>query len=264
MTTSPPPNALLAARAEIDEIDAQMHALLMRRAGIVSRIEAAKGVTPGRSAYRPAREADMMRRLAARHHGPFPLPATEHIWREIITAFIRLQAPFTVQLGSRATSFRDLARFQFGATTPLEAHDGPDGAIAALRERAMDVALVPAGDETSAAWWQGLGMEEDPPLIVARVPFLLGAVALPSAFVVARIMPEATGQDRSLIAFDAPSDMAPDDIAMQVPGAIAIASRISAHRHHILATLPGFLDRALPLPPGARFVGSYAIPLSSE
>lgn len=264
MTTPKPENALATARAEIDAIDAEMHALLMRRAGIVARIEAAKGVSAGRSAYRPAREADMMRRLAARHRGPFPLAAAEHIWREIITAFIRLQAPFSVHLASRQTAFRDLARFQFGSTTPLETHEGPEAAIAALRERAMDLALIPADGETSAAWWQSLGAGPDPALVVARVPFLLGAISLPLAYVVARIAPEASGQDRSLIALRGPVDQAPEEIAATLSAAAVLAARIDGAEHHVLAAIPGLLAAKAALPAHARFVGVYALPLSSE
>lgn len=261
--TSPTPD-LAAARAEIDAIDAEMHALLMRRAGIVARIEAAKRVAPGRSAYRPAREADMMRRLVERHRGPFPLASAEHIWREIITAFIRLQAPFTVHLGAEAPEFRDLARFQFGATTTLAQHGDASSAIAALAGRPADLALVPVGDDASGVWWERLGHGADAALVVARIPFLLGAVTLPSAYVVAHVVPEPSGGDRTLYAITGPVTEAPEELAAKVEGAVPIAARIADGDHHVLAGVAGFRPAEAPLPVHVRRVGAYAVPLRTE
>lgn len=264
MTPTPANDALTIARAEIDAIDHEMHRLLMCRAGIVARIEAAKKVEPGRSAYRPAREADMMRRLALRHHGPFPLAATEHIWREIITTFIHLQAPFTVHLASRTLAFRDLARFQFGSTTPLELHDEALPAICALKRPAKDLALVPIEDGINSAWWRELGHEPNPIFILARLPFFPGTLALPDAFVIGRVKPEATGQDRSLVALFGPTTTAPETIAEIVPGATAIASHIESGVCHVLASVPGMFSPAPSQQDYARFVGAYALPQASE
>jgi hypothetical protein len=51
--------------------------------------------TPG-TAFRPDREADMMRRMVMRHRGALPLTTVEHIWREVITTFTAMQAPFAI------------------------------------------------------------------------------------------------------------------------------------------------------------------------
>jgi chorismate mutase len=264
MPAAGPTPELIAARAELDAIDAEVHALILKRAGAIARIEAAKKVAPGRSSYRPAREADMMRRLAARHRGPFPLASAEHIFREIITAFIRLQSPFAVQLGTRSIETRDLARFQFGASTPLIAHDDPAAAIAALETRAADLALVPAGDDGAGPWWEALGHGAEPALIVARVPFLLGTVSLPPAYVVGRVAVEPTGDDRTLLAIIGGADEAPEALAARVPNAKPVAARLVGARHHVLATVPGFLGADDPLPEGVRRVGAYAAPVTTE
>ena len=128
----------------------------------------------------------------------------------------------------------------------------------------MDVALIPADDETSAPWWQSLGQGSEPALIVARIPFLLGSLALPSAYVVARITPEPTGQDRSLLAFTGSVFQAAHDIAKAVPNATPIAERVDGEIHHVLAAIHGLITKDQTLPDNARFVGAYALPQASE
>jgi len=84
-------------RGEIDEIDTALHDLIMRRAAIVENIAAAKGEQTA-SGMRPAREAEILRRLVARHSGPFPRASLVRIWREIISAVTAMQGPYSVAL----------------------------------------------------------------------------------------------------------------------------------------------------------------------
>ena len=70
MTTSPPPT-LADLRREIDRIDEAMHRLLMERGDIIDTLIATKKTAESGSAFRPAREADIMKRLVRpkAHHG---------------------------------------------------------------------------------------------------------------------------------------------------------------------------------------------------
>ena len=64
MTQRPPaPPSLQELRKEIDAIDAEMHRLLMARGDIIDRLIQVKQTQEVGSAFRPAREADMMRHL---------------------------------------------------------------------------------------------------------------------------------------------------------------------------------------------------------
>ena len=74
-------------RQEIDRIDEEMHRLLMARGDIISTLISVKKTQEVGSAFRPARETDMMRRLVERHKGVLPLDTVESIWRVIISAF---------------------------------------------------------------------------------------------------------------------------------------------------------------------------------
>src|SRR5260221_13389539 len=97
MSQSPPaPPSLAELRKEIDAIDEGMHRLLMQRGDITDRLIRVKQTEEVGSAFRPAREADMMRRLVERHRGILPLDTGESIWRVIISTFTYAQAPFSV------------------------------------------------------------------------------------------------------------------------------------------------------------------------
>src|SRR5688572_24394160 len=111
-------------RREIDRIDETMHALLMERGEIIDTLIATKGTAESGSAFRPAREADMMRRLVERHHGLLPLDTVESIWRVIIATFTYVQAPFVLHadLTSGDVAMRDTSRFHFGFTVPFVTH----------------------------------------------------------------------------------------------------------------------------------------------
>src|SRR3546814_15977852 len=86
-------------RREIDEIDDAIHDLLMRRTELARQIGRAKG--QGAVFMRPGREARVLRRLVARHTGPFPKPVVTRIWREILPGFPRLQGPFAARPEAR-------------------------------------------------------------------------------------------------------------------------------------------------------------------
>ena len=90
------PRTLAELRAEIDRIDAAMHALLIERSSVIDALIKVKGTGLPGAAFRPAREADMMRRLVKRHRGALPLTTAEHIWRVIIATFTHMQAAYGV------------------------------------------------------------------------------------------------------------------------------------------------------------------------
>src|SRR6202048_3535525 len=171
MTDTPPPLAEL--RREIDRIDEAMHRLLLERGEIIGRLIKAKRASESGSAFRPAREADMMRRLVERHHGILPLDTAESIWRVIIATFTYVQAPFRVHadLSAGDAAMRDSERFHFGFTVPLVTHMGASGVVAAVARSQGDLGLVPAiAIAGSGAWWTAL--EGNAPKIIARLPFL--------------------------------------------------------------------------------------------
>ncbi|WP_152045057.1 chorismate mutase [Aureimonas psammosilenae] len=166
------PQRLGQLRAMIDAIDESVHRLLIQRASVIDELIEAKGTAKNGAAFRPGREADMMRRLAARHSGNLPLVAVEHLWREIISTFTALQAPFRVRFATEgdAVAMTEAARFTFGFTVPAEALESSDEVVAWMEEGGTDkLGLVPI-EAKSGSWWEGLASAQ----IVARLPFLHG------------------------------------------------------------------------------------------
>ena len=197
---SPPdaPKPTLAdLRREIDRIDEAMHRLLMERGDIIDTLIATKKTAESGSAFRPAREADMMKRLVERHRGLLPLDTVESIWRVIISTFTYVQAPFSVHadLSPGEAAMRDSARFHFGFTVPFISHIGASGVVAAIAASRGDIGLVPATTAISP-WWAALE-GDDAPKIIARLPFVERAdhpAALP-VFGIARPNPDALVTD---------------------------------------------------------------------
>ena len=189
------PPSLADLRREIDLIDERVHRLLMDRGEIIDRLIAVKHTQETGSAFRPAREADMMRRLVDRHSGILPLDTVESIWRVIIATFTYVQAPFSVHadLSAGDAAMRDSARFHFGFTVPFVPHMGAASVVAAVSDSKGDLGLVPAFAMTGVgAWWSALEFDAAPK-IIARLPFVDRAdhpAAVP-VFVVSRAAPDA-------------------------------------------------------------------------
>ncbi len=201
-------------RGEIDEIDGAIHDLVMRRAALAARIGALKdesaraGGTPG--AYlRPGREAIVLRRLAARHSGPFPLSSLVRLWREIMASLLRLQGPFSVAAFTMADNpgYWDLARDHYGSATPLMACQTPLQVLREVADGRSTVGVLPFPEEGEAApWWPlMIGARGNEPRVIARLPFVSSAngtgawASQVSALAIACLTPEQTGDDRSLL-----------------------------------------------------------------
>lgn len=190
-------------RREIDDIDDAMHDLLMRRATVAERIRAVKRDAGG-GVFRPGREAEILRRLAARHVGALPRDVVIRVWREIISAFIGLQGPFAVSAwDGGGNGCADLAREHFGSVAPLTRHQSVRGVLRAVAEGGATVGVLPLPQEGEPdPWWPALAGAEPRVRICARIPFGAGGTARgdrSGALVVSVGEPEPSGGDRSLL-----------------------------------------------------------------
>lgn len=198
--------ALSELRGRIDAIDAEMHSLLMQRGAVIDSLIRIKGTSRPGAAFRPGREADMMRRLVERHDGALPLATVEHIWREIITTFTRMQAPFdlAIDVSVEPDAMRDLARFYFGFSVAIAPIAGPAAVIAHVAETS-DLGLVAIDQPASAgAWWRGLTAAAAP-RITGVLPFIRAAsrpANLP-AFIISPRLSDPTPAELTLYAADA-------------------------------------------------------------
>ena len=139
-------------RTEIDAIDDEIHNLLMSRTELVTKIGKLKESAGNHTfSLRPAREAAIMRRLAAQHKGPFPLSALIKIWRELLSGTVRVQTPFSVAVcdGGDPVSYRVLVRDQFSGAL-VKSFSRPEEATAEVDSGTSAVAVVPLPARNSA------------------------------------------------------------------------------------------------------------------
>ncbi|MFZ0600857.1 MAG: chorismate mutase, partial [Roseiarcus sp.] len=172
--SQPSQPTLADLRVEIDRIDSQMHELLMERGRVIDRLIEIKTSQGGGSAFRPAREASMMRAIVERHRGRLPLDTVESIWRVIISTFTYVQAPYSihVDVSGGDAAMRDSARFHFGFTTPCTPHFGAAEVIRAVADSVGDLGMFAVnGGPGAGAWWTKLAPAEAPK-IIARLPFV--------------------------------------------------------------------------------------------
>ncbi len=204
-----PDTDLAGLRAEIDRIDDRVHDLLMRRTALAGKVRKAKRNADA-IAYRPAREATILRRLVHRHKGPLPKTVLTRIWREVMTATLRLQGPFAVAVYAPdgIGPYRDLARDHFGGAMPATLHQSTRSVVTAVTESNATVGVVPLPiDDETDPWWPALTeYAGDGPWIVARLP-VARLVEGPDALVIGPIGHEATGLDRSYLMIRASIDV---------------------------------------------------------
>jgi chorismate mutase len=172
--SEPAAASLAKLRVEIDRIDLEMHALLMERGRIIDSLIEIKTRQGGGSAFRPGREAAMMRALAERHRGLLPLDTVEGIWRIIISTFTYVQSPYRVHIDVSGgdAAIRDSARFHFGFTVPCVPHMSAGGVIDGVADAAGDLGMFAlAGGPGVGAWWMRFTPREAPK-VIARFPFV--------------------------------------------------------------------------------------------
>lgn len=188
-------SGLAALRAEIDAADEAIHDAIMRRTETVARIGGDKRAQDA-AVHRPAREAQIARRLLARHEGVFPPASLMRIWRELIAASVCQQGRFVVCVADDEAA--GAAREHFGTATPqTRAHDP----LKPVLDGEAEAALLPWPASLQAGnWWLRLVVARErgaDAAVLWRLPFAGGA---PRWLVVGRGLVGDSGDDRTLVA----------------------------------------------------------------
>lgn len=188
-------------RQRIDAIDDQIHDLIMRRAAMIGDVRRTKAVQS--ASYRPAREAEILRRLVRRHQGPLPAQVLVRIWREMISASVRMQGDFGIAVyapdGSQALV--DLTRDHFGHSAPITTHHSALGVVRSIRDGLASVGILPVPEHSQEDRWWPIIADAPPdlrPLIAARIPFASTGAGI-AALVIGNIEHEPTGADHSYL-----------------------------------------------------------------
>ncbi len=275
---------LAELRAELDRLDDAVHDLLMQRAQVVTGV-AALG-TRGKIPFRPGREADIVRRLLARHTGPLPRRVLPRIWRELFAATTSMQGSFVIAVcePEPGAGFVTCAHEHFGVLTPLRVHQSPAHAIAEVSAGRATAAVVPlpADDEPArAAWWTALLHHDAPRIhVVAKLPFWAPrteGASTAQAMVLAAAAPDPSSRDQTLIGFELPIEMSRARLSSALAGAGLTPTGMILRRDpagqiaHALIDVEGYVAsddaRIVKLSESVHrpvVLGAYAVPVDGE
>lgn len=271
---SPPESELDALRREVDRIDDAAVELLAERLHVVRSIAALKNrAAAGRPAIRPGREAAILRRLVAQADGRFPAATLVRMWRELLAATTRAQAPLNVAayVPTGWPELWDLARDHFGSTAPIQRAVDAAHAVRLIGVGEADLAVLPLpnGDD---GWWTDLA--DQSPRIVARLPFVAGPDGI-GALVLGATPPDASGDDLSLLLLETASGLAANRMLEMLASSDLVGrsldrARTSAGRVAHLVEVDGLLAPDDSRLAGLRepilrcaWLGGYARPLAA-
>jgi chorismate mutase len=281
---------LTAFRKQIDELDDKIIHLLMERIGVVSQVGAMKQKdAPGVCPIRAGREAEQLRRIIKQFEntGPdkvLPPAAAASLWRIIIGMSTSIESPLKL---SAYTPVGDndlfwLAREYFGSFLPVIRQPQIKRVIGDVMDGKASVGIVPIPRGTdSANWWINLMEEsEDIPKVFARIPFVSVGTGrdAPSGLAIARVKPEASGDDMSLWVLEADHNVSQNRLQTAFATAklevqwINVSTLNQVTRHH-LVEIKGFItpdhDSMKSLLAGlgkaivnTGFLGAYAAPIT--
>ncbi|PLK48257.1 prephenate dehydratase [Uliginosibacterium sp. TH139] len=139
---------LLKLRGEIDRLDAEILERLAARARCAQRV----GEVKRGPLYRPEREAQVLRNIAARNPGPLSDEAVQRIFREIMSWCLGLEQPLRVaHLGPRGTFTEEAAGKHFGGSPALQPMATIDEVFHAVEAGAVQYGVVPVENSTEGA-----------------------------------------------------------------------------------------------------------------
>jgi chorismate mutase / prephenate dehydratase len=102
-------------RRRIDEIDAELQALISERARCAQQVGVIKGAVGAAEFYRPEREAQILRRVVERNQGPLRDEEMVRLFRELMSACLAQEEPLKVAyLGPEGTFTQSAVMKHFG------------------------------------------------------------------------------------------------------------------------------------------------------
>jgi chorismate mutase/prephenate dehydratase len=165
-TQPAPEQPLLALRNEIDALDAQLLALLNRRARIALEVGEVKRLAdPDAQVFRPEREAQVVRRLHEINQGPLLDAHIGTIFREVMSACRSLERSAVVAyLGPEGTYSEQAVILQFGRTVERRACATIDEIFREVEAKASDFGVIPIENSTEGTVNRSLDLLLNSPL----------------------------------------------------------------------------------------------------
>jgi chorismate mutase / prephenate dehydratase len=256
------PNGLSLAdvRRTIDGLDDQMLQLLEQRFALVEQVRALKagGAAGAGSALRPAREAQVLRRLTA-HASHVTPDLLVRLWQAIFCAASVKQGTSVIHVSEalRSDFALGLAVHDAFPMMAFEPHAEVADVVGALQNGSQDLAVVTVDEPWADLLIQGRGGKAS---VVAVLP-PLESDTHPGLLVIAHSNTEPSGKDETIIACNG-------SLPREFP--VKPNWQSESGGHHIVG-LPGFLsERDAPLHAiiranarlGIKVLGRYPIPVT--
>jgi len=234
---------LAALRERIDDIDQRLQALIDERVRLAMEVGRIKTEQGDRFFYRPEREAKILNAVVARNQGPLRDEQLAHIFREIISASLALEAPMRVAyLGPEGTFTQAAALKHFGQSVSVVPAATVDEVFRTVERRGCHFGVVPVENSTEGMIAHTLDMFLDSRLricgeVMLRIEHnLLAAGGDLSAVARVYAHSQSLGQCRRWLSANLPgverlAVASNADAARRVmddPGSAAIASRTAA------------------------------------
>jgi chorismate mutase/prephenate dehydratase len=152
-----------ALRQRIDAIDNHMLQLLSERAQLAHRI----GEIKHGNLYRPEREAQVLKRIAATNPGPLPETAVRTIFREVMSACLALEQPLRIAyFGPAGTFTESAAKKHFGSAPTFTPYLTIDDVFRAVESGQADYGVVPVENSTEGSVGRTLDLMLTSPLMI--------------------------------------------------------------------------------------------------
>jgi len=148
-------------RIEIDALDEEILGNLNARAALARKV----GSLKVGQAYRPEREAEVLRRIQQLNEGPLPGEVVARLFREIMSACLALERPVTVAyLGPKGTFSERAAIKHFGEGGLTQPCASIDDVYRSVESGAADFGVVPVENSTEGAVGRSLDLMPQTPL----------------------------------------------------------------------------------------------------
>ncbi len=226
-------------RAGIDSVDRNVLKLLNERAIEIGKLKEKAGTT----AYVPAREEDLVRKLKESNDGPFPSEGIRPVWKEIISASLSLEHPLGVAyLGPTGTFTHEASRKQFGLSARYLPAKTITEVFDAVEKGKAEYGVIPVENTTEGSVSPTLDkfMESNTKIageVMLRISHnLMNKTGRASDIIRVYSHPQALGQCRKWLEANLPratqveasSTAEAARLAKEDPGGAAIASELAA------------------------------------
>jgi chorismate mutase / prephenate dehydratase len=217
-------------REAIDALDREILERLNARARHAQAIGALKG---GTAAYRPEREAQVLRRLQAENGGPLSTDAVAGVFRQVISACLALEQRLRIAyLGPPGTFSHAAVPKHFGDFVDAEPYATIDEVFRAAESGQTDYAVVPVENSTEGAVGRTLDLMCQTPLTVC------GEIKLRIRQNLLANVP-ATGEVRRVYSHTQSLAQCEHWLAVHLPGVPRIAVASNAEAARLAAAEPG-------------------------